>query len=1634
MKNKIILAAAISAAIVLVTRAADVSYYLVSKGLDQKQTNTTTIITQTNENPYRFLSLLTGTTTDAVNFVNLKLPSTQVRTLTNTDGSFQLEQGFSTKGGLDGSFAFGNYQFTIGTVNDGTNRPTLPLTTDAYPAAPVIANWADLQTVEPELPLYIFWNTFSNGTPDDFALLELDQLDGTPVVATPDLLQPDAMNGTNRYASVTAGTLSYGTNYEARLLFLKRTALTTTNYPGARGIAGYFRQTIFPVTTLPAPPAHGRIQFSVSGGTTREDAGAAQLTVTRAGTQGGVSVDIFTAGGTATAGVDYETLSETLHFEDGEQFKTVPISVLDDYLLESNETVNIHLANPTEGAELGLRTNLLLTILDNEIAAAGKFQFSATNYNTSEASNQVSITVNRSTPNTGIVTVSYATEDGTALGLGVDYGTSVGTLVFSNGVSARTFNIPVVNDALHETNKFFRVKLTATSGGAALGTNINSTVTITDNDLGGVLSFKPAVLATNENAGGFLVTVVRTGGTAAGVTVDYTTLDGTAEHNQDYTKTEGTLTFGSNVLSQTIFVPLQDDVLPNGNRTFTLTLTNATGSATISITNTATLTIKDDESSVSFTNTSFTVSEASSNLLVNVLRSGPLTTPVSVSFATLDDSAVAGTDYFATNGVLAFPTNTSTRSFIVRLKNNTIVDETRRFRLALSNPLNGVLLGALTNISVNLTNEDRGGTIRFATNSFNVAETGTNARITLLRTGGLASGVTVKFKVEDGTAARDDDYSNVTQIVTFNAGETNKLLLVPIINDTLVESPETVLLSLEDAGGGASLGSPIAATLTITSDDVGGVISFSRTNYSAFENGTNLFVTVNRTSGKASAVSVHYLAHSGTAISGDDFAETEGDLNFTANETNKVIAIPILNDTIADGNETFSISLSGVAGGATLGTITNAVLTIIDDESSIRIGSSSYILTEGVTNLAVTFFRDGSRVTPVSVDFATEDGSATAPGDYIATNGTLVFPTNVLSKTIVVRLINDTLVEENEFFNLHIFNPQNGVQIGAISNAEISITDNDLGGAIRFATNSFSVAEAGTNARITLIRTGGIASGVTVKFKVEDGSATAGADYSNATQVVTFNAGETNKLILVPVINDTIVENPETVLLTLEDATGGASVGSIASATLTITDNDLGGIISFASAAQSANENSTNFIVNVKRTGGAASGVTVDYSTTSGTATQDSDFSDTHGTLNFGAGETNKVILVPIINDTLAEGSEQFSLTLANAGGGATIGAIASTTLTVVDDESSISLGSAVASVSEAGTNVIITLIRSGASNTLVSVDFSTVNGTAIGGSDFGATNGTVTFAANTGGSKTIVIPIFNDSVIENNETFSFQLSNPQGGVQLGTITNETVTIENDDFAGTVQFSATTYSGTEGSNAVVTITRTGGKAGGVTVTLGMVGISALSGVDFTNKSGAIVFNQGETNKTVLVPLVLDALTEGTETVNMFLTGATGGATLGAQTTATLNIQDKPDPNAVPEVGAVFFNATVNGTAHTGLTITSSSYSQSGVGGNSLLLLTASKGSSESFSFGNLVANGTGTVTLNTSTANGIFQYINASQLILAGTTYGGSGGTVTIDVLNTTTKTITGRYSLVIANSISSAIYTVTGSFRSHWP
>ena len=374
-------------------RAADVQRYLVTKGQDFTQTNATMTVSLTNQLPFRFVSTVDATAPDSVLQAKVKLPNLQIKVLTNSgDGNFDFEQGYVTKALLDASYAAGNYvTFMVGT-NDHTNTPTLALAADNYPNIPKIGNWVDLQSVEAAQPLNLTWNSFTNGTASDFIMVDISDTNGNSIASTPAMLSPGALDGTAVSAQIPAAALVDDTTYVGSLLFVKRTLLNTTSYPGANGVAGYYRQTRFPLVTLPTPPAEGRIQFEKANYSASEGAGTVNVTITRSGSAGNVSVDFATQDGTATAGLDYVGVpTTTVNFADGETSKTVPITIIDDSLAENNETINLLLSNPQGGAVLGNRANAVFTIVDNEVVGAGRIQFATRSNSVSEVGPAVAV-------------------------------------------------------------------------------------------------------------------------------------------------------------------------------------------------------------------------------------------------------------------------------------------------------------------------------------------------------------------------------------------------------------------------------------------------------------------------------------------------------------------------------------------------------------------------------------------------------------------------------------------------------------------------------------------------------------------------------------------------------------------------------------------------------------------------------------------------------------------------------------------------------------------------------------------------------------------------------------------------------------------------------------------------------------------------------------------------------------------------------------------------------------------------------------------------------------------------------------------------------------------------------------------
>jgi len=230
------------------------------------------------------------------------------------------------------------------------------------------------------------------------------------------------------------------------------------------------------------------------------------------------------------------------------------------------------------------------------------------------------------------------------------------------------------------------------------------------------------------------------------------------------------------------------------------------------------------------------------------------------------------------------------------------------------------------------------GTLQFSAATASVGEGAGSKTITVTRTGGDNGAVSVGFATSNGSAAAGSDYTaNSGTLNWADHDDTAKSFVVAIIDDSAEETSETINLTLSAPGGGATLGSPATATLTINDNDTPsggpGTIRFTGATASVGESAANVTLTAERVDGSTGAVSVAFATADGTAIAGSDYQTTTGTLSWgNGDSADKTIQVPIVGDTIEETSETFTANLSAPTGGAAIGTPASATVTIADDD------------------------------------------------------------------------------------------------------------------------------------------------------------------------------------------------------------------------------------------------------------------------------------------------------------------------------------------------------------------------------------------------------------------------------------------------------------------------------------------------------------------------------------------------------------------------------------------------------------------------------------------------------------------------------------------------------------------------------
>ena len=446
---------------------------------------------------------------------------------------------------------------------------------------------------------------------------------------------------------------------------------------------------------------------------------------------------------------------------------------------------------------------------------------------------------------------------------------------------------------------------------------------------------------------------------------------------------------------------------------------------------------------------------------------------------------------------------------------------------------------------------------------------------------------------------------------------------------------------------------------------------------------------------------------------------------------------------------------------------------------SIAVAPAS-VSEDGATNLVYTVTRSTSSASPLTVNL-TASGTATAGTDYTSAAATVTIPANATTATVTIDPTADSAVEANETVILTVA-AGSGYTVGAPASATGTILNDDVPTATITVSPTSTPENGAPNLVYTVALNAAPTSALTVNFTL-GGTAINGNDYGSTGTSVVIAAGSTSQTIVINPNSDGTIEPDETVIITLA-AGAGYIVGTPASATGSITNDDFPSITVGNATVTEGNSGTTNAVFTLTLSAPAATGgVTLDIATFNRFATAGQDYvADSQTGFTIPAGATSATFTVVVNGDLLNEADEDFFVRIANVTGAFVNGAQGMGMIVNDDPLPSLSINSAAAVEGNSGRSPLNFLVTLDAPSGLtVAVVASTADGTAIS-SDYIVASGSLSFQPGET-SKAFTVLLYGDVVPESDETFTVVLSSAfNATIGSGTGTG-TGTIINDDVA-----------------------------------------------------------------------------------------------------------------------------------------------------------------------------------------------------------------------------------------------------------
>ncbi len=1089
----------------------------------------------------------------------------------------------------------------------------------------------------------------------------------------------------------------------------------------------------------------------------------------------------------------------------------------------------------------------VLSICNGDLHAGA---FCDPTWEVAEDAGSVTLTVYLSHELTSEVTVPWETAAATATE-DADFAAGEGTLTFAAGDRSRTVVVTITDDLLDESRETFHVDL-GTPHNAVLGVE-RATVAIRDDDARPMLSLEGPSPAQAKEGSDAHVEYFLTLETASGrrVEVSYATADGAAPAaadpwapalaGEDYERTAGRLTFAPGESRKTVRIPILDDALHENREEFRFTVSDPHAADLNLEPASPRVVIRDDDAAsnrIILTVSPNPLPEAGGDIPVTVtgtFNKGAQQDPVTVDLAIAGGTATADSDFTAPApfqltiaGAATFGTATVTLS--VTGDDLDEDDET----LVLTGTADGFTIGPAGGRTITIADDDTRG-LALSETALAIDE-GASAGYTVALASQPTADVTVAVSAGAGAGLTVAPAS-----LTFTAADWSDAQTVTVTAPQDADGADEAAVVAHDATGGDYADESAQVTVRVADDETPSTaVALTARPAAVAEDGGEREVTVTATLDAAprkseTAVAVTVQPEDAAPGAAADWAPVDGfTITIAAGQTSAAATFTLapVDDDVDEADEREQVALRGATGVAAL-PVADAFVTVTDDDQrGVTVAPTALAIDEGDTAdyaVALTSAPTGPVLVLVT---------APADADLRADPRLLEFTATDWStaQTVTVHALADADAAADAAATLTHAVSGGDYDGQDAAGVTVTIAETD---SLALTLAAARAAEAAGAVTFTVTLTAAATAPVSVAYATADdatadGSARAGADYTQSDGTLTFAPGDTSLLIRVPVTDDALDEaDAETFTLTLSGAAGAPLADGAATLTVTgtIEDDDVRGITVAPTALPLAEDAAGSYAVTL------ASQPSADVTVTP-TVTGDGDVTVAPAALTFTAADWRQAQRVTV---TAADDSDAVddAATVTHAVGGGDYQAhgvvAAPVTVTVDDDDSAstaVALSVAPAALAEAAaaTAVTVTAALDAAARTAATAVTVTVgSGTATAGADFAAVDAfTVTIPAGayraTGSFR--LAPV-GDALDEGDETVAVSGSTDAAGLE---VTGAVVAIADDDARG-MTVSAHELDLDEGDERTYTVVLTSQPSEDVTVDLTVADDRAQGGGD-----------------------------------------------------------------------------------------------------------------------------------------------------------------------------------------------------------